>query len=164
MDGDVVWSQWNTDITSTQAFETFCLEKPHLRILLFDSKEAKKRISNMCKLSMKPHGDFFFNLAFWPHWFYGFDKSFDVYHLLYLTPIHYEDFSGTGSKKITAFLQVFNVYLVLDNYQVLAYGSYESCPINAVLVNKVFLKKHPELLADGGPTVATVDFGGGTEH
>jgi hypothetical protein len=62
MDGDVVWSQLNTDITSTQAFETFCLEKPHLRILLFDSKEAKKRISNMCKLSItsvKPHGTTF---------------------------------------------------------------------------------------------------------
>ena len=41
-DGDKVWLPWSMDISSTQAFETFCLSRSELYLLLYSAKEAKR--------------------------------------------------------------------------------------------------------------------------
>jgi hypothetical protein len=154
MDGDVLWLSWHPDITSTQAFEKFGNSKPHLRILLMDAKVAAQHISRCCKSPISevdPGSKCFLDLSMWPYWFYGLEGILDVFHLSYLTPIEYEDWSGRGTTKIAAYLPAFNKHLVMNGYEVHAYGAYVSCPEDVVLVDKAFVKKHPSLLADGGP-------------
>jgi hypothetical protein len=90
-------------------------------------------------------------LSKWPYWFYGFEGTLDVFHLSYLTPVEYKEWSGSGTNKISAFLPAFNKHFVLNGYEVHAYGAYVSCPKDAVVVDKAFMKKYPVLLSDGGP-------------
>jgi hypothetical protein len=154
MDGDVLWLSWHPDITSPQAFEKFGNSKPHLRILLMDAKVAAQHINRCCKSpisEVEPGSKCFLDLSMWPYWFYGFEGTLDVFHLSYLTPIEYEDWNGHGTTKIAAYLPAFNKHFVMNGYKVHAYGAYASCPEDAVLVDKAFVKKHPSLLADGGP-------------
>jgi hypothetical protein len=153
MDGDVHWASWEPDITSTQAFETFANSKPHLRILLLDLEVAKQRVSHYKRSPIQevnPPMDAFLDLSVWPHWFYHFDEFLDVFHTSYFTPIVYLEWQGSGQRKVLCSLPEFGKRVVLDGYQVHAYGTYKECPADAVLVDKAFLVKFPRL-AQGEP-------------
>jgi hypothetical protein len=157
MDGDVRWTTWQPDITSTQAFEKYCSSLPHLHILLEDHKVAKERVAKYRRQGItvvKPKDNAYLNLALFPHWFFGLEGVLDVFHLQYFTPIIYKSWSTANHKTIGVYLPAFDKSLVLDGYQVVAYGAYAECPAEGVLVDKPFVKKTPALLADGGPSLS----------
>ena len=55
------------------------------------------------------------------------------------------DGSGKGQNKLRGVLPAFGKELVLDGYQVHAYGAFKECSAEAVLVDMAFLQKYPRL-------------------
>jgi hypothetical protein len=148
-DGEVLWATWEPDITSTQAFEEFCNSKPHLRILLKTALVAKKYISDINKTritAVVPGSKVFLDLRFWPSWFFHLDKKLDVFHTTYVVELVYQQWIGSGAKKIHAKVHLFREELVCDHYFVVAFGSVSVFPTDAVLVDEAFATKHPFIL------------------
>jgi hypothetical protein len=153
LDGEVWWSRWSPDITSTQAFQLFCEATPFLRILLMDTKVANQYLAMLRKkpiTAVRPRSKAFLDLRFWPSWFFSFDKILDVYHQVYMVPIVYGDFFGPGERKISVFAPFLSTKMVFDNYLVVVYGSVTTLPDSAILVDEAFITRYPALVKGGG--------------
>lgn len=152
--GELVWVPWSTDISATIQFESFCLTRSELYLLLYSAAEAAKMkaATNRMPISNVVSGDLVYvDLRFYgSDWYLAFglpdsDNTAYVVIFQYIRWLH-----KTTRTKIVATCPVFGEEWPLNNHFVRSYGHRLIILDGAVLVDSAFVAKFPQLLAKSG--------------
>ena len=149
-DQDTCWIQYGPDLCSTEAFETYCLSKPELRILLMPTLRAVEYLQEMrrqpiprtstpevCYLDLRALGFTWYDSLSLP----------DSDTHLYLIGASFCKFTNKKETRAEIFIPLFNEYLRnLDKYWFETNAYRLQVPNDATLVDHVFVKRYPQLL------------------
>jgi hypothetical protein len=148
-DGDKVWLPWSMDISSTQAFESFCQSRSELYLLLYSAKEEKRIYAAINKQpisEVKPGDIVYVDLRWYGcDWYSGLELLNFVTHR-YLVAFEYTQwFHSITRTKIIAICRVFNEEWPLNHYFVRAYGFCLNLPDDSTLIDSKFVALYPRL-------------------
>jgi len=149
--GAIRWLTWTRDLFVTIPYEDFCRSKTCLMPLLYDVKEATRRISALKRQPITAVGPgivIYLNLRYYSHtWYKSLDLP-DIFHKDYVVRCTYGDYVTPTRKKIHLIDTVFNNDFQVDNFFVFSWGStLEFLPESMVLVTKQFVRVNPCLKA-----------------
>jgi hypothetical protein len=149
-DQDTCWIQYGPDLCSTEAFETYCLSKPELKILLVPTlravdylKEIRKQpiprtlTPALCYLDLRTLGFTWYDSLALP----------DSDTHLYVIAASFSKFTNKKETRAEIFLPVFNEYLRnLDKYWFETNAYRLQVPREATLIDQDFVNRYPQLL------------------
>ena len=148
-DGSLLWLAWSDDLFTTVQYETFCRENRELFPLLFRVTAAKKHITAVKDQPISTVGPgstaYLLLRNVCPYWYDTLQLE-DPYHIQYVVPIRYTDWTKTTTKKfIAAEIPLFLHHCPrLDNYFVTFYGSITELRPAMVVIDDDFLRLHPQ--------------------
>ena len=149
-DQDTCWIQYGPDLCSTEAFETYCLSKPELKILLIPTLRAVDYLKDirkqpiprtltpaLCYLDLRTLGFTWYDSLALP----------DSDTHLYVIAASFSKFTNKKETRAEVFLPVFNEYLRnLDKYWFETNAYRLQVPREATLIDQDFVNRHPQLL------------------
>ena len=150
-DQDTCWIQFGPDLSATEAFESYCLSKPELKILLMPTLRAvdflrqirqqpipRTSTPDMCFLDLRVLGFTWYDSLELP----------DSDTQLYVIAASFSKFTNKKETRADMFIPLFNEYLRnLDKYWFETNAYRLQLPVDAVLVDKLFLNRYPQLLS-----------------
>ena len=147
--GAVKWLRWTPGLFETIQYEEFCRKDPALMPLLYDVKEAKRRIQALKRspiTSVQPNTVVYLNLRWYSHsWYQGLPLP-DLFHKQYVVKCTYGGFLSDTHKQIYLRDTVFNNNFTVDNFFVYSWGSVTDFDADKmVLVTKDFVRRNPFL-------------------
>jgi hypothetical protein len=147
--GAIKWLRWTPGLFETIQYEEFCRKDPALMPLLYDVKEAKRRIQALKRspiTSVKEGTVIYLNLRWYSHsWYQGLPLP-DLYSKQYVVKCTYGNFLSDVHKQIYLKDIVFNNNFTVDNFFVYSWGSVTIFDADKmVLVNKDFVRRNPSL-------------------
>jgi len=147
--GAIKWLRWTPGLFETIQYEEFCRKDPALMPLLYDVKEAKRRIQALKRspiTSVKEGTVIYLNLRWYSHsWYQGLPLP-DLYSKQYVVKCTYGRFLSETHRQIYLKDIVFNNNFTVDNFFVYSWGSVTIFDADKmVLVNKDFVRRNPSL-------------------
>jgi hypothetical protein len=149
-DGSIVWMKWNNDISSTQAFESFCRSRPELGQLLLDAETNKKLerdLNNRAITDVSPGDLVYVDLRYWGHLLYDFVLDLpDKENTLYLVEGTYYVWENKAHTKISVKYPALNEVRYATNVFIKRYGFRDHLPEAGYrLVNSALFDEFPSL-------------------
>lgn len=146
-DGSELWMPWSADLFQTVPYGVFCETHPELRPLLHTAKKASEDLRRLLRSAItevSPGDIVYVDLRSYGAGWYDTLSIPDKYLTKYVLEYHYLDYDKDRTL-IRCHCPVFDEYFIVDHDFVKRYGGMRSVPHGAVLIDKDFVAKYPEL-------------------